>query len=275
MDIHIAGRNREVRNPKTLNRERMQEMENPSILVGEREEEMESPNSMFGEGKEAVENPDSLVRERNGEIGSPKDPTTLVVREMRRETDTPPADDCCPICFGSFTIACKTNCGHWYCGNCILQYWNYSAAPSLQRCKCPICTCLINKLTPAASLTQQEEEVIKVLKNVESYNHLFVGGIHGFNQKVLQLPLVMKRMFLGLMDPSRLRLNYYLMRHLALLLSLLYEMGNFNFIPLGRKEILKFFDYCAIALVIVLCLVGFCRKQLLRRRVRLLAAAQQ
>lgn len=36
--------------------------------------------------------------------------------ERKRESETPPEDDCCPICFGSFTVPCRGNCGHWYCG---------------------------------------------------------------------------------------------------------------------------------------------------------------
>lgn len=33
-----------------------------------------------------------------------------------RKQDLPPDDDVCPICFGDFTVPCKTACGHWYCG---------------------------------------------------------------------------------------------------------------------------------------------------------------
>lgn len=32
----------------------------------------------------------------------------------------PPVDDCCPICFGSFTVPCKANCGHWFCGSVLI-----------------------------------------------------------------------------------------------------------------------------------------------------------
>lgn len=36
--------------------------------------------------------------------------------EATKENDGPPVDDCCPICFGDFTVPCKADCGHWYCG---------------------------------------------------------------------------------------------------------------------------------------------------------------
>ncbi|XP_016539068.2 E3 ubiquitin-protein ligase RNF170 isoform X2 [Capsicum annuum] len=134
------------------------------------------------------------------------------------ESEKPPEDDCCPICFGNFTIPCKTNCGHWFCASCILQLWYYRS--TLRRCKCPICCCLINKLVPEASLLiQQEEDVVELLKKIRRYNHLYIGGAYGFFLKVLALPLLTRRILQALMDtlmdPDQVRLNYYLMRILA------------------------------------------------------------
>lgn len=63
--------------------------------------------------------------------------------------------------------------------SCILQLWRYRS--TLQRCKCPICCRPISKLVPEASLlVQQEEDVIELLKKIERYNHLYVGGAYGF-----------------------------------------------------------------------------------------------
>ena len=36
--------------------------------------------------------------------------------------DGPPLDDCCPICFGAFSVPCKGPCGHWYCGMLQFKY---------------------------------------------------------------------------------------------------------------------------------------------------------
>lgn len=69
-------------------------------------------------------------------------------------------------------------------GSCILQFWNYSSAS--KPCKCPMCACKIVSLMPEASLQQQQDqEVTKVLKSVQRYNLLFVGGVLGYFQVFL------------------------------------------------------------------------------------------
>ncbi|XP_010314683.1 uncharacterized protein [Solanum lycopersicum] len=130
---------------------------------------------------------------------------SLVVVETENaflRTEKPPTDDCCPICFGNFVVPCRGPCGHWYCGGCILQYWNYGAA--LQPCNCPMCSRKLTDLTPEASLySQQDAEVIEVLKKVRKYNRLFIGGTYGLMLKVLGLPFYIKRVFNEMMNPDR------------------------------------------------------------------------
>ncbi|XP_010530880.1 PREDICTED: E3 ubiquitin-protein ligase RNF170 isoform X2 [Tarenaya hassleriana] len=191
----------------------------------------------------------------------------------RRENETPPDDDCCPICFGSFTIPCRANCGHWYCGSCILQFWSYSTAA--RPCKCPMCVRHITKLTPEASLQQsQEQEVKEVLAKVRRYNRLFVGGLTGLIQ-VHELPTIMKKMIWSMMDPDRNNLYLHEVRLFALFMSILYTATEFDFIPTGSLGIMRVFDYGAVALVITLRLVGIFQRRRMARRVRNLAAAAE
>ncbi|KAJ0600115.1 hypothetical protein HanIR_Chr03g0112881 [Helianthus annuus] len=157
--------------------------------------------------------------------------------------------------------------------NCILQFWTYRTV--LQKCNCPICARPISKLTPEASLNMMNEvEVVEVLKNVQRYNRLFQGGINGVIRKAFEVPNLFTRMLCGLMDPDRFRGNYYAMRSFALLMSCIYNIGSFEFIPTGTLGVRRLFDLCAIALVVILCLVGICHRLLLRQRVRRLAANQ-
>ncbi|KAK8622286.1 hypothetical protein V6N13_117209 [Hibiscus sabdariffa] len=192
----------------------------------------------------------------------------------KRLSESPPDDDCCPICFGSFTVPCRSDCGHWYCGTCILQFWNYSSAS--QPCKCPMCACNIVNLMPEATLQQQQQnqEVTEVLKSIQRYNLLFLGGARGYIQKVRELPFFIKRMFQGLMDPDTNDTYIAEMRLFAMLLSIIYQATRFDFIPTGGLGIGRVFDFSAMALVLILRLVGIYRRRRLMQRVRRLAARE-
>ncbi|GER26747.1 RING/U-box superfamily protein [Striga asiatica] len=195
--------------------------------------------------------------------------------ENKRELmDKPPSDDVCPICFGDFDVPCRAPCGHWYCGGCILQYWNFSAA--LRPCKCPMCSQLITKLTPEASFCNRPEvEISKVLRNVGDYNRLFVGGICGFMLKFLAIPLYMKRMFREMLNPDRPGLYLHEMRMLALFLGVLYSLTPFDFLRIGHRNIIDVFDYSAFALSFVFYLVGAYLRRRRRRNVRELIDLQE
>ncbi|KAG9141851.1 hypothetical protein Leryth_013978 [Lithospermum erythrorhizon] len=197
--------------------------------------------------------------------------------EKRRNEDgrmeRPPEDDCCPICFGDFTLPCKTNCGHWFCAGCILQFWHYRAA--FERCKCPICCRQISKLAPDESLlVQEEDEVVRALKSIQQYNCLYVGGVRGLFLKAQSSPLLMKRVFHNLMDPGRLKYNYYTMRFIGLALACLYHACGFDFIPTGTLGVRRLFDICAIFLVCLFFLIGLCREWFQRSRARRWSAIQ-
>ncbi|PWA77650.1 Zinc finger, RING/FYVE/PHD-type [Artemisia annua] len=248
------------------------------VVVVDNIEELQNQNlSSLGTDEEEGEKfgNESLGGGKEEEEESLKSALVVVSKEEKNKDggDKPPEDDCCPICFDTFTIPCKTNCGHWFCANCILRFWTYRAA--LQKCNCPICARPISKLTPEASLLiMREVEVVEVLKNVQRYNRLFQGGVNGVIQKFFEVPNVFKRMLCCLMDPDRFRGNYYAMRSFALLMSCIYNISSFDFIPTGALGVRRLFDLCAIALVVILCLVGVCHRLLRRRRVRRLAATQ-
>ncbi|CAH9116721.1 unnamed protein product [Cuscuta epithymum] len=188
-------------------------------------------------------------------------------KERKKRKEKPPEDDCCPICFEDFSVACMTNCGHWFCGNCILQLWRYRGA--LRACKCPICTCSITQLAPEASLLfQQEKDIVDLLKGIHCYNRLYVGGMRGI---VLKTPLLLRSVLWTLMDilldPHQLRLNYNMMRVVALLVGWIYSKCHFDFIPTGRLGIYAVLDTCAVILVIVLFYIGLYRKWIRGRRI--------
>ncbi|XP_060192702.1 uncharacterized protein LOC132622172 isoform X1 [Lycium barbarum] len=190
----------------------------------------------------------------------------------RNQSEKPGEDDQCPICFGDFTIPCRTNCGHWFCATCILQLWNYKS--TVQRCKCPICCRPISKLVPEDTLLVRQQEDSELLRDIGRYNHLYVGGVYGVFLKLVALPLLMWSFFSKLIDPDHVKLNCYVMRLFALLLSWIYSRCNFEFIPTGRLGIWRLLDICAMSMVAVFYFAGLFRRWVLRRHVRLLPVLQ-
>ncbi|KAG6398670.1 hypothetical protein SASPL_140137 [Salvia splendens] len=198
--------------------------------------------------------------------GDSNEASTSDERE-RKLMENPPSDDVCPICFGNFVVPCRAPCGHWYCGSCILQYWNFSAA--LQPCKCPMCSQRITKLIPEASLYQRRQsEISKVLRSVGDYNRLFMGGISGFVLKFLAIPLYIKRTFREMLNPDRPGIYLHEMRIIAMFLGLIYSFAPFDFLRIGRGNIIDLFDYSAFALSFILYLVGLYLRWKRERNIR-------
>ncbi|KAG6396382.1 hypothetical protein SASPL_142530 [Salvia splendens] len=226
-----------------------------------------------------------------GNADSHEEASTSDERE-RKLMESPPSDDVCPICFGNFVVPCRAPCGHWYCGSCILQYWNFSAA--LQPCKCPMCSQRITKLIPEASLYQRRQsEISKVIRSVGEYNRLFMGGISGFVLKFLAFPLYIKRTFRDMLNPDRPGVYLHEMRIVAgqlasspvfvywditigetdtlsfpMFLGLIYSFSPFDFLRIGRGNIIDLFDYSAFALSFILYLVGLYLRWKRERNIR-------
>ncbi|XP_052192642.1 uncharacterized protein LOC127801482 [Diospyros lotus] len=192
--------------------------------------------------------------------------------ERVRGGEAPPADDCCPICFGSFIVPCRGPCGHWYCADCILQYWNHGAA--LQPCKCPMCSQKITRLIPDASLGHCQGG--ELLENVQKYNRLFVGGTRGLIMKVSELPLLMNRIIHEMMDPDAADNPLFKARLFAIFLGALYTVSPLDFLPTAgsRLDVIDMFDYFAIGLVSILYVVGLYRRRQRLQHVRQLVAVQ-
>ncbi|KAI3467547.1 hypothetical protein Pfo_024210 [Paulownia fortunei] len=266
------------------------EVEIPGSALDKRNgaEKMFGCNDKIGDKKREVgdqtENGDGINvgGEENNAGGAEK-------TETGYNREKPPQDDCCPICFGEFRVPCKANCGHWFCGSCILQLWEYQSRP--RRCKCPFCSSTINKLAPEASAANKtEDEVVEVLENIEQYNRFYVKGMEGCfliftfylrkHGPFLQLyiwsllralvvvvnntPAFIKRVIVDLIrHPERIRFNFQTVCMIACTLSLLLHL--FHGILLRghpRLEITKirlWIDFASIILVFLPYMVILCK----------------
>ncbi|KAI8003427.1 E3 ubiquitin-protein ligase RNF170 [Camellia lanceoleosa] len=178
----------------------------------------------------------------------------------------PPANDRCSICHGSFNLPCQANCSHWFCGNCILQVWNYGSA--LQPCKCPLCRRQITLLIPsdASSRQRHDSDAAEILGKIERYNRYFGERSNGLIQRLRDLPFLLRRLFRDIMEPQRsLPLVIRARVYLAMFVSAIYIISPVDIIPEGILGIIGLFDDVLIALICFLHVAALYRSVLLFR----------
>ncbi|XP_064863733.1 E3 ubiquitin-protein ligase RNF170-like isoform X2 [Oncorhynchus nerka] len=97
--------------------------------------------------------------------------------EPRRQFYT---DMSCPVCLQQAVLPVETNCGHLFCGSCIIAYWRYGTW--FGAINCPICRQMVTLLFPLfheqVSPQQVQDgtvEPLLILRDLGDYNRRFSG----------------------------------------------------------------------------------------------------
>jgi RING finger protein 170 len=105
--------------------------------------------------------------------------------------DGAPAGTTCPICLSDVAMAVQSNCGHWYCGGCIVGYWRHSARSGGQL-RCPCCRRGISLLHSALSVAEVGSEAgAELLDSIGQYNRRHGGLPISFADRVRDAPTLL------------------------------------------------------------------------------------
>ncbi len=114
---------------------------------------------------------------------------------------TPALGITCPVCLNDVALAVQANCGHWYCGTCIIAYWHHSSRVGGQL-RCPCCrrgiTLLHSGLTRAES---ESEEGIRLTHNISQYNRRHSGLPVRFLDRLRDTPTLLQWLLAELFSP--------------------------------------------------------------------------
>ncbi|XP_023344930.1 E3 ubiquitin-protein ligase RNF170 [Eurytemora carolleeae] len=113
--------------------------------------------------------------------------------------------DDCAICLSETRFAVQTNCGHSYCGNCILEVWRRSS--QLSAITCPYCR---QRITLLLSYFSQEERTAaepgdveirnKVLEHIYAYNKRHSGEPRSILEIIRDVPTLLRHLVLRFFD---------------------------------------------------------------------------
>ncbi|XP_053145401.1 E3 ubiquitin-protein ligase RNF170 [Hemicordylus capensis] len=147
-------------------------------------------------------------------------------------------DMSCPVCLQPATFPIETNCGHLFCGSCIVAYWRCGSW--LGAIHCPICRQTVTLFLPLFSEGQQNGA--QVLQDVTDYNRRFSGQPRSIMERIMDLPTLLRHAFREMFSVGGLFWMFRIRIFLCLLGALLYLASPLDFLPEALFGILGFLD---------------------------------
>ncbi|KYO35075.1 E3 ubiquitin-protein ligase RNF170 isoform B [Alligator mississippiensis] len=147
-------------------------------------------------------------------------------------------DMSCPVCLQQATFPIETNCGHLFCGACIIAYWRYGSW--LGAIRCPICRQTVTLFLPLFG--EDQPDAAQVLQDVSDYNRRFSGQPRSIMERIMDLPTLLRHAFREMFSVGGLFWMFRIRIFLCLLGALLYLASPLDFLPEALFGILGFLD---------------------------------
>ncbi|XP_015279210.1 PREDICTED: E3 ubiquitin-protein ligase RNF170 [Gekko japonicus] len=161
-----------------------------------------------------------------------------VVRNAAGDRQRFYTDMSCPVCLQQATSPIETNCGHLFCGSCIIAYWRCGSW--LGAIHCPICRQTVTLFLPLFNESQQD--AVQVLQDVSDYNRRFSGQPRSIMERIMDLPTLLRHAFREMFSLGGLFWMFRIRIFLCLLGALLYLASPLDFLPEALFGILGFLD---------------------------------
>uniref|UniRef100_A0A673IA00 E3 ubiquitin-protein ligase RNF170 n=1 Tax=Sinocyclocheilus rhinocerous TaxID=307959 RepID=A0A673IA00_9TELE len=178
--------------------------------------------------------------------------TTLLCRseQQRIHPENQPqfySDMSCPVCLQQAVLPVETNCGHLFCGPCIMAYWRYGTW--LGAISCPICRQTVTLLFPlfrdtgrSAQTQEDQVEPALILRDIHDYNRRFSGQPRSLLERLRDVPTLLRHAFREMFSVGGLFWMFRVRILLCVLAALMYLASPLDFIPEGVLGLLGFMD---------------------------------
>ncbi|KAL8622497.1 hypothetical protein ACOMHN_034160 [Nucella lapillus] len=159
----------------------------------------------------------------------------------------------CPICLGDANFAVETNCGHLYCGQCIITYWQHQNW--LGAVPCPSCRTQVSMLLPNftdAETTENTEESTRIQGEINSYNRRFSGEPRPYMDYIRDLPTLLRHAWGEFFTVGGLIFMFRVRVIICIIAAFVYFISPLDIIPEAAFGILGFLDDVFIVLLLAI-----------------------
>ncbi|XP_026099787.1 E3 ubiquitin-protein ligase RNF170 [Carassius auratus] len=170
-------------------------------------------------------------------------PEQLAAAEPRHQFYS---DMSCPVCLQQAVLPVETNCGHLFCGPCLMAYWRYGTW--LGAISCPICRQTVTLLFPlfrdtgGAQTPDGQVDPALILRDIHDYNLRFSGQPRSLLDRLLDVPTLLRHAFREMFSVGGLFWMFRIRILLCVLGALTYLASPLDFIPEGVVGLLGFMD---------------------------------
>lgn len=175
-----------------------------------------------------------------------------MVRTRRNNTDSQ-----CPICLGTARYAIETNCGHLFCGQCMIMYWRHGTW--LGAVRCPVCrqqvTLLLQCFTDGEQNSAELEDVDErntVTREINDYNRRFSGEPRPLMDYVRDLPTLLRHLWNEFFSIGGLMYMFRFRIVLCFFAACMYLISPLDIIPEAVFGILGLLDDLFVMLLLAI-----------------------
>ncbi|XP_067295903.1 E3 ubiquitin-protein ligase RNF170 [Pseudorasbora parva] len=155
------------------------------------------------------------------------------------------SDMSCPVCLQQAVLPVETNCGHLFCGPCIVAYWRYGSW--LGAINCPICRQTVTLLFPlfqdsGIAPPPDGPDPAQILTDINDYNRRYSGQPRSLPDRLRDVPTLLRHAFRELFSVGGLFWMFRLRILLCVLAALAYLASPLDLLPEGALGLLGFMD---------------------------------
>ncbi|KAM8827613.1 E3 ubiquitin-protein ligase RNF170 isoform 2-T6 [Spinachia spinachia] len=153
----------------------------------------------------------------------------------------------CPVCLQQAVLPVETNCGHLFCGSCIIAYWRYGTW--LGAINCPICRQMVTLLFPLFHEHTNPQRVQDggaepqlILTDINDYNRRFSGQPRSYMDRLRDVPTLLRHAFREMFSVGGLFWMFRIRILLCLVGAITYLASPLDIIPEALFGLLGFMD---------------------------------
>ncbi|XP_070605077.1 E3 ubiquitin-protein ligase RNF170-like [Erythrolamprus reginae] len=182
-------------------------------------------------------------------------PSSSRIEHFQQWQQSYPSDLSCPICLQTANFPVETNCGHFFCGYCLIEYWKHGSW--LSAINCPLCRQKVVVLY-TCSENQPDKKNKQTFYDIRTYNKRFSGLPRPFIDHLYDLPLVLLVVLRGIFTLAALVWIFLFRVVVCFLGTILCRTCPLEGMPEPLCGILQTADNIAVVILLLISLINIC-----------------